>query len=152
MSGCCLLRSPISSLLCAPADFLCSAGLCSRPVKPAYFREVRLICLLCGDAAFLCAAGFFQGLSLACLVGLLLFVKWGFVRWASSLLFCVAAVFFFAQLDFVQGLSLPRLVGLLFFVKLFFLVGLLICLFFVDLLGRPAAFREALLLFFPKCF
>ena len=63
---------------------------------------------------------FFQGLSLACLVGLLLFVKWGFVRWASSLLFSVAAVFIFAQLDFVQGLSLPRLVGLLFFVKLFF--------------------------------
>ena len=34
------------------------------------------------------------------------------------------------------------------FFEVVFLVGLLICLCFVDLLGRPAAFREALLLFF----
>ena len=45
-----------------------------------------LVCLLSLAAIFFGEGGFFQGLSLACLVGLLLFLKLDFFRWASSLL------------------------------------------------------------------
>ena len=48
------------------------AGLLGRP---AAFREVGCVCLLCAEACFECSLVFVQGLSLACLVGLLLFVK-----------------------------------------------------------------------------
>ena len=44
-----------------------------------------LVCLLSLAAMFFCEGGFFQGLSLACLVGLLLFLKWDIFDWASSL-------------------------------------------------------------------
>ena len=53
-----------------------------------------------------------QGLSLACLVGLLLFLKWDFCMGLLACLLCVAASFF-VQVDFVQGLLLACLVGLL---------------------------------------
>ena len=60
---------------------------------------------------------FVQGLSLACLVGLLLLLKFGFFHWASSLLVVSSCHVFFVKVDFVQGLSLACLVVLLLFLK-----------------------------------
>ena len=59
------------------------------------------------------AVGFFQGLSLACLVGLLLFMEWDFFSRASHV-FVVSSCLFFGECGFFQGLSLACLVGLLF--------------------------------------
>ena len=65
---------------------------------------------------------FVQGLSLACLVGLLLFLKWDFFHGASSLL-VVSSCHVFCEGGFFQGLSLACLVGLLLFLKLDFFHG-----------------------------
>ena len=70
---------------------------------------------------------FFQGLSLACLVGLLLFLKWDFSMGLLVCLLSLAAIFF-GEGGFFQGLSLACLVGLLLFLKLDLSVGLLVCL------------------------
>ena len=71
------------------------------------------ICLLSLAATFLVKVDFFPGLSLACLVGLLIFLKLVFFHWASSLLVVSSChvFFFFVKVDFVQGLSLACLVG-----------------------------------------
>ena len=55
---------------------------------------------------------FFQGLSLACLVGLLLFLKWDSFHGSSSLL-VVSSCHIFGEGGFFQGLPLAYLVGLL---------------------------------------
>ena len=65
---------------------------------------------------------FFQGLSLACLVGLLLFMEWDFFSRASHLL-VVSSCLFFGEGGFFQGLSLACLVGLLLFLKWDFFHG-----------------------------
>ena len=75
-----------------------------------------LVCLLSLAAIFF-EGGFFQGLSLACLVGLLLFLKLDFFHWASSLLVVSSCHVFFVKVFFFQGLSLACLVGLLLFLK-----------------------------------
>ena len=59
-----------------------------------------LVCLLSLAAIFFGEDGFFQGLSLACLVGLLLFLKWDFFLWASSLLVVCGCQFFCAVVFF----------------------------------------------------
>ena len=66
--------------------------------------------------AVFCAVGFFEGLSLACLVGLLLFIEWDFFSRAFHLL--VVSAMFFGEGGLFPGLSLACLVGLLFFLKL----------------------------------
>ena len=58
----------------------------------------------------------FQGLSLACLVGLLLFMEWDFFSRASHLL-VVSSCHFLMKVLFFQVLSLACLVGLLLFLK-----------------------------------
>ena len=75
-----------------------------------------LVCLLSLAAIFFGEGGFFQGLSLACLVGLLLFLKLDFFHWASSLL-VVSSCHVFCEGGFCSG---PV----------------------AGLLGRPAAFLE----------
>ena len=74
-----------------------------------------LVCLLSLAAIFFGEGGFFQGLSLACLVGLLLFLK----------------------LDFSVGL----LVCLLSLAAMFFCEGVFFSGPVTGLLGRPAAFH-----------
>ena len=97
--------------------------------------------LVVSGCLFLGEGGLFQGLSLACFVGLLLFVKWSLAAislrkcvFSGLSLACVKRVFctrvshflvvvsgchFFAQVDISQGMSLACLFGPLFFVKLF---------------------------------
>ena len=110
---------------------------------------------------------FVQGLSLACLVGLLLFVKLDFLVELPICLLSLAAMCFCAGGVF-QGLSLACLVGLLLFVKwdvfsrashlqvvsgCHFLCRWIFSGPVTGLLGRPAAFREVgfLLVWLPVC-
>ena len=90
---------------CLRLPFFGEVGFVSGPVtgllgRAGDFSEVVFvvglrICLLCLTATFLVQLDFVQGLSLACLVGLLLFVKWDFARELLVCLLRVAAAFFF---------------------------------------------------------
>ena len=92
-------------LLSVAAVFFGEVGFVSGTVtgllgRAGDFSEVRFvvglrICLLCLNATFLVQLDFVQGLSLACLVGLLLVVKWDFSRGLLVCLLRVAAAFFF---------------------------------------------------------
>ena len=97
---------------------------------------------LCG-CRFLGAVAFLQGLSLACLVRLLLFVKQYFSEGLLVCLFCVAAVFFgCCAVGSFQGLSLACLVCLLLFVKCFVSIGFLSGCRFVSQLGFSSGFVD----------
>ena len=105
-----LLGRPAASRLllfacCLWLPFFCEVGFVSVPGTGLLGRAGDLskvgfvvglrICLLCLNATFLVQLDFVQGLSLACLVGLLLFVKWDFSRELLVCLLRVAAAFFF---------------------------------------------------------
>ena len=70
------------------------------------------------DAAFLVQLFLFQGLSLACLVGLLLFAVLSFLVQLLLCLLCVAAIFCCCAVGFCSE-PVTEAPGLLFFVKFF---------------------------------
>ena len=72
------------------------------------------------------AVGFFQGLSLACLVGLLLFMEWDFFNRASHLL-VVSSCLFLVKVDFFRACHWPAWWACC-FLEVDFSIGLLVCL------------------------
>ena len=75
-------------------------------MKVDFVQGLSLACLvvllLC--QFFFVQVDFVQGLLLACVVGLLLFLKWDFFHWVSSLLVVCGCQFFLRSWIF-QGLS-----------------------------------------------